>query len=367
MTSPSVGATSTSNAPRRDDAIDVVRALAILGMFVIHAVLVLAAAFPLSGPTAFVLWLCDGRAAATFVTLAGFGVARLVAKTPPALVRRTLRMRALMLWGLGILNLTIWPGDILRLYGVALFAAPFLLRWSARTRTVLSVALVALFSLGVGVLDWTKHWDLNTLTYVGVWTAEGFLRNLFFDGFRPVVPWLAFFLLGTVVAEWDLRHVALQRRLVGFGICATLFALGMSAGLNHVLARVAPQLDAPTRDALVGTTSLPPLPLFMLSAIGSTALVLGTVLLLMPVAPRGVVAALAATGRRALTWYLLHVLVLVSLYSTPAKNALSAEAAILVGVALFVGALAWSGTHSTTTGVFERLMRRASRSATTGA
>ncbi len=110
--------------PRRDEAIDVARSIAILGMFVIHAVLVLAAAYPRSGPMAMVLWLCDGRAAATFVTLAGFGVARLASKTPAAIVGGTLRRRALILWGMGQLNLIIWPGDILRVYGVALLVSP---------------------------------------------------------------------------------------------------------------------------------------------------------------------------------------------------------------------------------------------------
>jgi len=74
--------------PSRDEAIDVARAMAILGMFLIHAVLVLGAVYPRSGPLAVVLWLCDGRAAATFVTLAGFGVSRLAAKYPDEPGRR---------------------------------------------------------------------------------------------------------------------------------------------------------------------------------------------------------------------------------------------------------------------------------------
>jgi uncharacterized protein len=348
------------NTPRRDEGIDVTRSIAILGMFVIHAVLVLATGYPRSGPMAFVLWLCDGRAAATFVTLAGFGVARLASKTPSASVGATLRRRALILWGMGVLNLIIWPGDILRVYGVALLLAPFMLRWSIRARLALAVALVLLFTFGMVVFDWTKHWDLATLTYVGVWTPAGFVRNLFFDGFRPVVPWLSFFLVGTVIAEWDLHRVAIQRRLVGFGLAATLTALGVSLSLDRVLVRTAPQIDALTREGLVGTTSLPPLPLFMLSAMGTTSLLLGAVLLLVRVAPRRMVDALAATGRRALTWYLLHVMVLVSLYATPTRNALSAEAAVLVGVALFVVAVTWSGTHDATVGLFERIMRRLS-------
>jgi len=104
----------------RDESIDVARAVAILGMFVIHAVLVLATAVPTQGASGFVLWWCDGRAAATFVTLAGFGVARLAARHDHAEGLRVLHRRALVLWVMGVANLMIWPGDILRVYGVAL-------------------------------------------------------------------------------------------------------------------------------------------------------------------------------------------------------------------------------------------------------
>ncbi len=355
-----VQATDDRRPGRRDDAIDVARAIAILGMFVIHAVLVLAVAYPRSGPLAFVLWVCDGRAAATFVTLAGFGVARLAARRATSNVDVTLRKRALILWAMGVLNLIIWPGDILRVYGVALLAAPIMLRWSTRTRVLLSVALVALFTIGIAVLDWTRHWNLQTLTYVGVWTIEGFVRNLFFDGFRPVVPWLAFFLLGTVLANMNLSDVRLHRKLLVFGLLALGVSLGLSIGLDRLLQQHAPQIDALTREGLVGTTSLPPMPLFMLSAIGTTSVLLGSVLLLVPVSPARLVATLAATGRRALTWYVLHVVVLVMLYSTGVKNLLSTATAMFIGVALFSGAAWWSHRRRTTTGVFESMMRRLS-------
>lgn len=357
---PHVQATDDRRPGRRDDAIDVARAVAILGMFVIHAVLVLSVTYPRSGPLAFVLWVCDGRAAATFVTLAGFGVARLAAKHPIANADITLRKRAVILWTMGVLNLIIWPGDILRVYGVALLAAPMMLKWRARTRVLLSIGLLALFTIGIAVLDWTRHWNLQTLTYLDVWTIEGFVRNLFFDGFRPVVPWLAFFLMGTVLADMDLSDVRLHRRMLAFGLLALGVSLGLSIGLDGLLLQHAPQIDALTREGLVGTTSLPPMPLFMLSAIGTTSLLLGGVLLVVTVAPARLVAMLAATGRRALTWYVLHVVVLVTLYSTGVKNSLSAGTAMFVGVALFSGAAWWSDRRRTTTGVFESMMRRLS-------
>lgn len=350
----------TGTTPMRDEAIDVVRAVAILGMFVIHAVLVLSADFPRSGGSAVVLWLCDGRAAATFVTLAGFGVSRLAAKYTNDMGRRILHRRALVLWAMGVLNLIIWPGDILRVYAVALFVAPWLLQQTRRARLWLAGLLVPAFMLGMVLLDWTQHWQLDTLTYVGVWTPSGFMRNLFFDGFRPVVPWLSFFLLGTVLAEVDLHDSRVPRRLLTAGIIATLVAVAASTALETLLMRVAPQLDALTREGLVGTTSLPPLPLFMLSAVGTTSLLLGSVLLLLPKLPRIITDTLVATGRRALTWYIWHIVILMTLYAFGYHHILSANASIVCGLLLFTVAVGWSRARASTPGLLESLMRRLS-------
>jgi uncharacterized membrane protein YeiB len=341
----------------RDEAVDVARAFAILGMFLIHAVLVLGVSVPSNGVTGFIVWMCDGRAAATFVTLAGFGVARLAAKQSGPESTRALRRRALVLWTLGVLNLVVWPGDILRVYGVALLLAPVMLRWTARTRIWCAVALAAVYPLLMLAIDWTSHWQLDTLTYVGVWTPVGFVRNLLYDGFRPVVPWLGFFLLGTVLAEQDLRDPRLWRRLVIGGALTTVASVALSAWLNGWLQRAAPALDALTREGLVGTLSLPPLPLSLLSEVGTTALLLGTSLALVPRLPRALIDPLVATGRRALTWYLWHVAVLMTLYALGAKQRLSPALAISIGAALWTWAVAWSHWRHDSPGVFERFLR----------
>ena len=234
-----------------------------------------------------------------------------------------------------------------------------MLRWSVRARVATSVLLVAAFPVLMLLIDWTTHWQLDTLTYVGVWSPAGFVRNLLYDGFRPVIPWLGFFLMGTVLAEQALHAPWLWQRLVVWGALATLAAVTLSWGLDRLLVRTMPALDALTREGLVGTTSLPPLPLFLLSAAGTTALLLGTALALVPRLSRGLVEPLVATGRRALTWYLLHIAVLMTLYALGAKQQLSPPFAILAGLALFAGAVVWSHRHRDRPGMFEQLMRRA--------
>ena len=118
---------------------DVARALAMLGMIVVHFGLVMAADPTRPAWSAMIMHLLDGRAAATFVVLAGVGLTlrsrRAVAAEDPraiAPVRATLIRRGLFLLAMGFVNLVIWPGDILRVYGVSLIVAAGLVTASDR-------------------------------------------------------------------------------------------------------------------------------------------------------------------------------------------------------------------------------------------
>jgi len=51
-----------------------------------------------------------------------------------------------------------------------------------------------LFPLLLLIVDYEAGWDFTTLTYTGFWTIDGFVRNLFYNGFHPVIPWFAFML-----------------------------------------------------------------------------------------------------------------------------------------------------------------------------
>jgi uncharacterized protein len=109
---------------------DVARSLAMLGMIVVHFGLVMAAGSARPAWSALIMHALDGRAAATFVILAGVGLTlrsrRAVAADDPralAPVRKTLIRRGLFLLAFGFVNLLIWPGDILRVYGVSLIVA----------------------------------------------------------------------------------------------------------------------------------------------------------------------------------------------------------------------------------------------------
>jgi len=163
--------TARAIATARIPGIDVARSLAILGMVLVNFKYQMDAAY--NGP-AWLVWIsdrADGRAAALFVVLAGLGVSlrsRRAREDPTTHLgpeRRALLQRAVLLFGLGLLNLHMWDWDILHFYGVYLALAALLLRLPSLGLAALATAVTA---ATVGVSPWYEaEWG------EAFWTVPG--------------------------------------------------------------------------------------------------------------------------------------------------------------------------------------------------
>jgi uncharacterized protein len=294
---------------------DLARSIALLGMIVVHFGLVMAADHSRPAWAVAVLRLFDGRAAAIFMVLAGVGVSlrarRAVASADFRAierVRRTLINRGRFLLVVGFVNLLIWQGDILRVYGVSLLLTARLI--TARDRRLLSIALA--FVLGFLVLlpfvDYDKNWEWSTMTYHRLWTLEGTFRNLFYDGFRSVLPWTGILVFGLWLGRQDLRDRARNLRFFRVAVSVVLVAEGIS-WLCVSYFRAHPHgMDDNTIKALFGTESMPPLPLFLLSSVGTAVAVIALCVRVAEMWPSSRwLRPLTAMGQMALTWYFLHI------------------------------------------------------------
>jgi uncharacterized protein len=296
---------------------DLARSFALLGMIVVHFGLVMAADPSRPVWATEVMKFLDGRAAATFVVLAGVGLSlrsrRAVAAGDLAAiseVRRVLVRRGLFLLAIGFANLAIWPGDILRVYGVSLIVASRFITTSSRSLLLASAAFVLGFVALFLVLDYDKHWDWDTMTYHGLWTLEGLSRNLFYDGFRSVFPWTGFLLFGMWLGRQDLqdRTVGWRFALLGAGV-ALLAEVTSRLLVEYFLA--SPYAMAPESvRACFGTESMPPLPLFILTAGGTAVVVIAlSVRVAKSQSSAPWLAPLVATGQMALTLYFAHIVI----------------------------------------------------------
>lgn len=360
MTNPAASHPPTA----RIRGLDLARALALLGMVIVNYELSMGVSE--RGPA----WLgaltaaLQGRAAGTFVFLAGIGASLGSARarnSGDAVARRSARTlllrRGAFLFVLGCLFLGVWPADILHFYGVYLALGAGLLFASRRVlvAAALASALGGLAFLVLG--NWSAHWNFAELRYLGLWTPWGFLRNLFLDGWHPVLPWFALYLAGMLVGRAPLTDARWRRRiLMGAGVA--LFALELCAELG------APSgIETPGWNALLATTCIPPTPAYLLAACATALLVVLGSCELAERLPARWLRPLEATGRLALSFYLGHVLLgLGTLESLDRLEGQSLAFAVLASLVFFAGAVAFAcvWTRRFELGPFEALMRRLS-------
>lgn len=302
---------------RRVPGYDLARAFAVFGMVIVNFKLAMGAAQ--NGPAWLVGFtgLIDGRAAATFVVLAGAGLSLLSQKSRAlqdhnrlAGDRRILLRRALFLFIAGLLYTPIWPADILHFYGVYIGIGAFLLTVPARHLWAISGGLVLAFVVLFATVSYDQGWNWETLQYHGLWTPAGMVRHLFYNGFHPVVPWLAFLLVGMVLGRQNMGDPIIRQRVFLWGAAVTLLAEGASCILIRTLSAGATPAEQEAIVAIFGTAPLPPMPFYMLAGAGTAYAVIAVSIALgehfrdAPWLPP-----LVATGRLAFTLYLAHVIV----------------------------------------------------------
>jgi uncharacterized protein len=333
----------------RIEGFDVARAVAIVGMVVIHFTNALSYEV-MPARLQELVGLLDGRAAALFVILAGIGVTLMTRSAVASHDAQTIRQarslcvrRGVFLLVLGFLNYAIWPADILRVYGVSLIVAASLLTAKSRTLLIVSSLFVVTF-IGMWItIDYSPHGGWDSDTYLQAWTPKNISRELFYAGSRSVFPWTGLLLFGMWLGRLDWRLPKTQRQVLVYAGILLVSAEIVSWWLVSLLTEEPVSLDGEFVVALLGTESMPPMPLFLLAA-GSAAVFVIAICNLADNRFHGslVIRALAAMGRLALTWYLFHialtwlVAVILAMLKEPDVAALQLSDPQLVGVEFFL-------------------------------
>jgi uncharacterized membrane protein YeiB len=368
-------------APERSPRIigfDLARALAIMGMLIEHCAQVFGPR-EAAGLGALFLRLLDGRASGVFVVLAGVGVSLLGRGHDRAEVRATLLRRGSILFLVGVLNRVIWPGDILRLFGVTMMAAGLLSGVGRRWLLALAVGCVVVFpvvfAIGTAVpwFDYDRNWDWGVPWYRNAWTADGFFRGLFYNGYRPVFPWGGLLLFGMWLGRLDVRRPVVRWRILGWGVAGLLSVETISYVALRVMRKYPMGFSEDTVGQVFDTGSMPPMPPFMLSVTATALIVIGLCLIagarwsVTGLRARAL-RALSSTGQMALTWYVLHIAagaMIVRHFGWHYRGG-SVAGGLAIGLIAFammvVASAAWRRRFNY--GPFEYLLRAASRGTT---
>lgn len=339
--------------------LDVARYFAFVGMVLVNFDVVMSLSYGVQSNEGFfneVIGQLQGRASATFVVLAGIGLGLSSFKKRSQTVNIIVK-RAIFLLILGLLNMSIFEGDILHYYAFYFLFSVFLLPLSNRVLISIIVLLNIVFFGMMLFIDYESGWNFEELTYYGFWTVDGFFRNLFFNGFHPILPWLGFFLLGILLSRAILKERQVQIKMIIWGLVSILFSESMSFIFSGYLIPVDSELQF-----LVTTDSMPPMPLYFLAASGSAFFIIGLCLLLSErFRESGIYSLISPAGTQTLTLYILHIIVglgfIDALGFTDSQNSSQAfVAAIIFCILVTIFAFTWSKWFRR--GIFESLMRK---------
>lgn len=334
--------------------IDVARAFAIIGMILVNFKMI----FGQQGDSWLINFttLFEGKAAALFVILAGVGIAFMTNSaiknkdnTKLRQARIKISKRALLLFIIGLSYIVIWPADILHFYGIYMLLTILFLKRKTEHIILGILGFLLLYPILMFFVEYDTGWNFNDYSYTDFWTVNGFTRNLFYNGFHPVIPWTAFMLLGLWFGRQDLTSEKFIKRtffvslfvVIGMQFFSKFLIYFLSEGNEIIITELAPVL---------GTSPMPPLPIYMVSA-SSIALcvICGCIWIAKRMENSLVIKILKSTGQLALTFYVAHIVIgigIVEVLSTTALGMFSIEFsviyAIIFSVLCMVFATVWT-------------------------
>jgi uncharacterized protein len=299
---------------KRIIGIDVARALAVFGMILVNFKVV----FGQEGNPWLksIASLFDGKAAATFVVLAGIGLALMtnsaVRNQDKAKIKKSrirILKRAVFLFVLGLSYYWIWPADILHYYGIYMFIILFFFNRSPKSILIAAISLILFYVILILFLDYEQNWNFALYHYNNFWSPRGFFMNLFFNGFHPVIPWVAFMLFGLWFGKQDLRDEGFLKKSLLWGTLAFVLVQLTSYGLIYGLSE-GKATEIAELSLVFGTSPMPPMPLYMLNGISFAVIITSSCILIANHFEKSwLINALNRTGQLALTFYLAHVII----------------------------------------------------------
>lgn len=336
----------------RIKGIDLARGLAMAGMVIVHFV----SRFqePDHALTT-VAGLFHGRAMPLFMLLGGVGVSLLTARS--ATPNRDVAIRAVLLFALGLyLTETVDRlAIVLPSYGL-LFVIAMALR---KAPSVVLLGLVPVITAVGAVTYQTVGVPAEATTYDSLLAPAG-IESLLFDGYYPVFPVAAFFVFGLWLGRLDLRSDAAATMLAVVGAAT---AVGVHVITTTVVSGLGLVTDFGGRagdgqfhwSRLLDLDGHSAMPVWVVSALGTSAAVLGLSLLIARRLPN-LVHPLIVVGSMSLSFYVFQAW-LTNVVPETADTSVGVEWLLAIGVYLVftVFALVWKRRFRS--GPLERVLR----------
>ncbi|WP_022870437.1 heparan-alpha-glucosaminide N-acetyltransferase domain-containing protein [Yaniella halotolerans] len=332
---------TTSTTGRRVVAVDITRALAIIGMIAVHSLY----AYNAQGGPSLSYSLAAGKSAAAFAVLAGVSISFIVGRKRLAGPAARGKIASLMARAgvIGIIGLLLGYTDgeiavVILPYYAAMFALAIPLA-ALSTRALVITGLSILFTMPVLSQLLRPHVPdglPRQLDFVYLFTAPAeFASDVFLTGQFPALVWMFYICVGLIIGRCHLRSfktivsmLGLGAAMVGVAAFASWYILQLAGVAGHLRTTVSAE-HAATLLSFGGDGSVPTsswwwlalntphtgTPLDLLTTTGYTMLVLGFLLGLERILPGHIHRVftmlsfpLAAAGTMALTVYVGHII-----------------------------------------------------------
>ncbi|WDV46906.1 DUF418 domain-containing protein [Clostridiaceae bacterium M8S5] len=299
---------------------DVARALAILGMMLVNYHIVFSyGIIKYNGINNF-LCLFEGRAAAVFLILAGIGISLMTKKSYEIQDninkykdRLILIKRAAFLFVLGFILLVVfeWTADILHFYGIYIIIIALFFLFCTPKKLVISISTVLAITFILQLtLDYTANWTGDFTYYNNLYTLKGLCLNTFFNGYHPVFPWIVFILLGLILGKLDFKDPIILNRMI-----VDAFALAIIVEVVSIIF-IEASGHCEITVYIFNTKPMNPTIFYVFASSGwATAFIGICVKLCMESKNSKIVKYLATTGQMALTHYVIHCVIVLTIFT----------------------------------------------------
>ncbi len=337
-------------------ALDAARALAVIGMIAVN-----------TGPRGdyglleMLYRIPHGRASLLFVLLGGIGVSLMTrhyrqVQAPLPWAALLWRCLLLLLGGLALQELEHGVAVILQIYALLILFSIPLLRRSGKTLLVVSA-----LSVIMGPLIWIAiqsqtdgRFDREPVSASDApWEI---LTGIVFTGPYPLIVWAAPFVLGIWLGRQKLTEPKVSTRLILYGAIAAVGARLLSAALVILFGEPTSHI---AWQRLFSAVAHSQMPLWLISATGSAAFVLGLCLKVRSWSQPWL-SPLIFLGQTALTAYVGHLLILAFVVRPGPEN-LAQGVIATAGTVAALMAFAWLWRRNFTRGPLEALLRTPKR------
>jgi uncharacterized membrane protein len=151
-------------------------------------------------------------AAPLFLMAVGINLA-LSSKKRGAESRSHIIKRSIFLIILGLLFMNLWQADILHYIGVFILISYFLIPLSKYTRIAIVALILSTYGFFLNMVNYSSSWEVLAFKLANFWTLTGFFKNLLLTGFHPLLPWISFVLIGTVLGSYLLDSIKKKKEV----------------------------------------------------------------------------------------------------------------------------------------------------------